>query len=200
MVRKFTSAPEPIPALKGGAGPRESGPLKPNRIVYWASFPKWTWTEAIALSCGLDPDYMHDSPTRYISLSLKAAFDDAKRLIERAMPPRWGIDDAPPAQWLALAKSLGLPILPELESAVATAAVIENTSKREALPAATPTMPKPRQGLSSQIFQIADRLWPDGKTPARVKDRNNSIIENWPSGQTKPSSKTIGRAFKNRDK
>jgi hypothetical protein len=51
--------------------------------------------------------------------------------------------------------------------------------------------------LQERILKIAHSLWPDGKLPPRVLDRNNQILNAWSVNETRPGSKTIARAFKN---
>ncbi len=51
--------------------------------------------------------------------------------------------------------------------------------------------------LHTKIQKISETLWPDGKFPARVSDRDNCIIEAFKErSETPPSPKTIHRALK----
>jgi hypothetical protein len=50
--------------------------------------------------------------------------------------------------------------------------------------------------LRARVLEVAQRLWPDKKLPARVGDRNKRIREAWPAGETCPDNKTFQRAFK----
>lgn len=59
-----------------------------------------------------------------------------------------------------------------------------------------PKTPRKRApALRSAILEIASRKWPDGKMPVRKKERNQQIFDEWPPHETKPSTKTIDRAF-----
>jgi hypothetical protein len=125
-----------------------------TRFAYWAAFPKWTWTEAPALVCGLDPDYAREtwshygSRTRSLPSNLQAAYADTRRLIERAMPPRWRLEGATPAQWVALAKKHGLSIPQELEAAVANRA---DVSAKEPTPEQTDTWDRERDAWKVEV-------------------------------------------------
>jgi hypothetical protein len=50
--------------------------------------------------------------------------------------------------------------------------------------------------LQERILELARGLWPDGRVPPRISDRDNQILKKWPDEQTKPDPKTIQRAFK----
>jgi hypothetical protein len=55
----------------------------------------------------------------------------------------------------------------------------------------------PLPPLQERILEIARGLWPDGKLPPRIADRDNQILKKWPGKERAPDRKTIRRAFKN---
>jgi hypothetical protein len=56
---------------------------------------------------------------------------------------------------------------------------------------------KPLPPLQERILEISHGLWPDGKLPPRIADRDNQILNKWPHKEHQPDRKTIQRAFKN---
>jgi hypothetical protein len=52
------------------------------------------------------------------------------------------------------------------------------------------------RSLQSEIRDVATRLWPDGKFPARIKERDQAIRAEF---KTSPHERTIRRAFQSKD-
>jgi hypothetical protein len=50
------------------------------------------------------------------------------------------------------------------------------------------------RGLRAEIRQVCKRLWPDGKMPARIKERNKAIQSEF---AVPPNERTIRRALAN---
>ena len=79
-------------------------------------------------------------------------------------------------------------------------------SQDSAAPGLTPGKPIDEQSatasthipaLQTKVRELARRLWRDVGLPARVKDRDDQIIKEWPRAESPPDKKTIQRAFKN---
>jgi hypothetical protein len=172
MVRKWSRALAPIPALKGSApgGPRAMS-LKRD-FANWAIMRSWTEFEAAALLCGLDPDSVRDN-TWWLPCDKDAEFHRMTRLTWRATDERNFGWPRTPARWLAWAKKLGLPIPPELEAGVkrfwsekqsaTSVRISDETACREALVSMmknAPDNPQPKAEVrQAQYSELPERTF-----------------------------------------
>ncbi len=191
MIRKWSRAPEPVPALRGSASPRTDAiNLKPNYAL-WAARPYWKGDEAAALLLGLNPNFIwRNGYFSHEARHYETKVHELSKLTARVASDN-SFGRPTPARWLAWAKRCGITIPAELEAAVAEWADASGSGNSEV--SVKRQQPTPQQ---ADVIRIVNELSENGSLPTRPRERNAAIKGMFnKQGQLPPSDPTIRRAL-----